>query len=139
VQSVPAPPLVARPGRRALVAALLASAAVFAATASTSDTHAPAPRPHAASRAYDGLIGGVALQSARCVQWNAGTSAERDKVAGALAYSVGGATPYGPGTTLSSGEAHSLFDRACARPIAQHWLLYELYIRAAGFHSYQQR
>jgi hypothetical protein len=137
VQSVPAPPLVARPGRRSLAAALLASVAVFAAAAATSDP--PAPRPHAPSRAYDGLIGGVALQSARCVQWNAGTSAERDKVAGALAYSVGGATPYGPGTTLSSREAHSLFDRACSSPIARHWLLYELYIRAAGFRSYQQR
>jgi hypothetical protein len=136
VQSVPAPPLVARPGRRALAAALLASAAVFAAAATTSDP--PAPQPRAATHAYNGLIGGVALQSARCVQWNAGTSAERDRVAGALAYSVGGATPYGRGTTLSSGEAHGLFDRACASPIAQHWLLYELYIRAAGFRSYAQ-
>ncbi|HEY0633664.1 MAG TPA: hypothetical protein VGC98_16535, partial [Thermoleophilaceae bacterium] len=74
-----------------------------------------------------------------CIQWNAGTSAERNQVADALSYSVGGATPYGPGTTLTSAEAHTLFDRACSNPIAQHWLLYELYIRAAGFRSYAPR
>jgi hypothetical protein len=85
---------------------------------------------------YNGLIGGVPLQSARCVQWNAGSGAERDRVAAALAHSVGGATPYGRGTTLTSSQAHTLFDNACASPIAQHWLLYELYIRAAGFRSY---
>ena len=88
---------------------------------------------------YNGLIGGVALQNAHCIQWNAGTDAERDRVAAALAHSVGGATPYGPGTTLSTSQAHTLFDNACASPIAQHWLLYELYIRAAGFRSYATR
>jgi hypothetical protein len=95
----------------------------------------PAAAPPAAKR-YDTLIGGVQLQSARCMQWNGGSAAERDRVAGALAYSVGGATPYGPGTTLSTSETHTLFDRACANPIAEHWLLYELYIRAAGLRSY---
>jgi hypothetical protein len=100
---------------------------------------APAPPPKPAAHAYDGLIGGVPLQQARCVQWNAGTAGERDRVAGALAYSVGGATPYGRGTTLTSTEAHGLFDRACSSPIAQNWLLYELYIRAAGFRSYAPR
>jgi hypothetical protein len=88
---------------------------------------------------YRGLIGGMPLQSAHCVQWNAGTATERDNVAGALAYSVGGATPYGRGTTLTTAEAHTLFDRACANPIAQNWLLYELYIRAAGLRSYAPR
>jgi hypothetical protein len=99
----------------------------------------PAPEPTAPRAAYNGLIGGVPLQQARCAQWNAGTTAERDKVVGALTYSVGGSTPYGPGTTLSSVQAHSLFERACSSPIAQHWLLYELYIRAAGFRSYAPR
>jgi hypothetical protein len=79
------------------------------------------------------------LQSAHCVQWNAGTAGERDRVAAALSASVGGATPYGPGTTLTSAQTHTLFDNACANPIAQHWLLYELYIRAAGFRSYMPR
>jgi hypothetical protein len=88
---------------------------------------------------YSGLIGGVPLQQARCTQWNAGTGAERARVVAALSYSVGGATPYGPGTTLSGSQAQSLFERACASPIAQNWLLYELYIRAAGFRSYVPR
>jgi hypothetical protein len=118
--------------------ALLAAVAVvvFALTRPEPPADAlPAAAPPAAKR-YDTLIGGVQLQSARCMQWNGGSAAERDRVAGALAYSVGGATPYGPGTTLSTSETHTLFDRACANPIAEHWLLYELYIRAAGFRSY---
>jgi hypothetical protein len=136
VQSVPAPPLVGRAPRRApaiiALAVLLAAAAVAVAVA----TRAPdAPRPVA--HPYNGLIGGVPLQQARCVQWNAGTAAEREKVVGALAYSVGGATTsQGVGTTLDSAQAHALFDNACSGQIAQHWLLYELYIRAAGFRSY---
>ena len=92
-----------------------------------------------AAAAYNGLIGGVALQNAHCIQWNAGSDAERDRVAAALAGSVGGATPYGRGTTLSTSQTHTLFDNACASPIAQNWLLYELYIRAAGFRSYVPR
>jgi hypothetical protein len=149
VQPVPAPHLVGRgaldrrtPGAlRRAVAALLAALAVVAACALAVSTagDAPAPQPAAPSHAYNGLIGGVPLQQARCAQWNAGTAVERGKVVGALAYSVGGSTPYGPGSTLSSAQAHGLFERACASPIAQHWLLYELYIRAAGFRSYVQR
>ena len=134
MQSVPAPFGLTRPAT-AFVASLLATFAVVLALASIAD----APSPPRAGHLYRGLIGGMPLQSAHCVQWNAGTSAERDAVAGALAHSVGGATPYGPGTTLSSSQAHSLFDRACSSPIAAHWLLYELYIRAAGFRSYAPR
>jgi hypothetical protein len=99
----------------------------------------PDQAPARAAAGYNGLIGGVALQNAHCVQWNAGTDAERDRVAAALAHSVGGATTYGRGTTLSTSQAHTLFDNACASPIAQNWLLYELYIRAAGFRSYVPR
>jgi hypothetical protein len=100
---------------------------------------APAPSPPVSHR-YDGLIGGVQLQQARCIQWNAGTADQRANVAAALSYSVGGAsTSGGRGTTLTSSEAHTLFDRACSSPIAANWLLYELYIRAAGFRSYAQR
>jgi hypothetical protein len=135
VQSVPAPSGLARPAA-AFVLALVATCAVTLALAAVAD--APSPEVKT-GHLYRGLIGGVPLQSARCVQWNAGTSAERDNVAAALAHSVGGATPYGNGTTLSTAEAHGLFDRACASPIAQHWLLYELYIRAAGFRSYAPR
>lgn len=134
MQSVPAPPRVAlRPRVAGLVAALTAAGAVALALAASS------PPESATSHSYTGLIGGVPLQSARCVQWNAGTGAERDAVAAALSHSVGGGTPYGPGSTLSSSQAHGLFDRACSSPIAQYWLLYELYIRAAGFHTYLPR
>jgi hypothetical protein len=109
---------------------------VLVAVANQGAADHPAPRVAAG---YNGLIGGVPLQSAHCIQWNAGSSAERDRVAAALASSVGGATPYGRGTTLSTSQTHTLFDNACASPIAQNWLLYELYIRAAGFHSYVPR
>jgi hypothetical protein len=136
VQSVPAPSGLTRPAL-AFVAALAAALAVTLAFASALDS--PSSQPAHKPNLYRGLIGGVPLQSAHCAQWNAGTGAERNNVADALAWSVGGATPYGPGTTLSSSEARSLFDRACSNPIAQNWLLYELYIRAAGFRSYAPR
>ena len=133
MQSVPAPSGLTRPAA-AFAAALLA--AVAAALALAAATDSPSPQPGHAVNVYRGLIAGKPLQSAHCIEWNAGTASERNDVAAALAYSVGGATPYGPGTTLTNSEAHSLFDRACSSPIAQHWLLYELYIRAAGFRSY---
>ncbi|MEA2439049.1 MAG: hypothetical protein QOH76_473 [Thermoleophilaceae bacterium] len=136
MQSVPAPAGLTRPAG-AFAVALLATCAVTLGLAAVAD--APSPSAPKAPAVYRGLIGGVALQSARCVQWNAGTGAEREQVVGALAYSVGGATPYGNGTTLASAQAHSLFDRACASPVARGWLLYELYIRAAGFRSYAPR
>jgi hypothetical protein len=133
MQSVPAPPrlVTRRTGVAAFLAALATGVVIAAALLA-----APAPPAKPVTAGYNGLIGGVPLQSARCAQWNAGSGAEKDRVAAALAHSVGGGTPYGPGTTLSTSQAHTLFDNACASPIAQNWLLYELYIRAAGFRSY---
>jgi hypothetical protein len=136
VQSVPAPSGLTRPAI-AFAVALLAAIAVTLVFSSAVD--APSSEPGHRATLYRGLIGGVPLQSAHCTQWNAGTTRERDDVAAALAWSVGGATPYGRGTTLTTAEAHTLFDRACSNPIAQNWLLYELYIRAAGFRSYAPR
>jgi len=136
VQSVPAPPRVI-PTRRASGALLLA---LLAAGVSISLAVGLSPgTPPQAPSVYNGLVKGVALQSAQCVHWNAASGAERSQVSAALSHSVGGATPYGAGTTLSTAETASLFDRACASPIAQHWLLYELYIRAAGLRSYAPR
>jgi hypothetical protein len=140
MQSVPAPPRLApRTGGAALafgIAAVVAAVIVLLAVASQGG-HEQAPAR--AAPAYNGLIGGVPLQNAHCMQWNAGSGAERDRTAAALAHSVGGATTYGRGTTLTTAQTHTLFDNACASPIAQHWLLYELYIRAAGFRSYVPR
>jgi hypothetical protein len=137
MQSVPAPTRLTLGTRRARGVVLLALLATGVAIAAALPA-APGPAAqHSAS--YNGLIGGLPLQSARCVQWNAGTGSERDAVAAALSKSVGGATTYGRGTTLTTAQAHTLFDNACASPIAQHWLLYELYIRAAGFRSYLPR
>ena len=134
MQSVPAPPRVIPRTRRASgVAILLAVAAIALAVGLAPEGSYPV------TGAYNGLVRGVPLQSAQCVHWNAASDAERNNVAAALSHSVGGATPYGNGTTLSSAETASLFDRACASPIAQHWLLYELYIRAAGLRSYAPR
>ena len=135
MQSVPAPFGLTRPAVAFAVALLAAVAATLALATAVDSPSQPSHR----AILYRGLIGGVPLQSAHCSQWNAGTATERDNVAGALAYSVGGATPYGRGTTLTTSEAHTLFDRACSNQIAQNWLLYELYIRAAGLRSYAPR
>jgi hypothetical protein len=88
----------------------------------------PAPPPPA-------RIGGVPLQQARCVQWQSGTPTQRAAVVRALGGVVGGPTGSARGTSLTTGEAYALFDRACASRIARHFLLYELYTRAAGFRS----
>jgi hypothetical protein len=133
VQPVPGSPQLARTALLLAVAALAALAAVVAFSQTEPPAHAlPAGKP----APYNGLIGGVQLQSARCEQWNAGSAAERAKVVGALSYAVGGSTPYGRGTTLATDQAYALLDRSCANPIAENWLLYHLYIRAAGFRSY---
>jgi hypothetical protein len=108
---------------------LVAAAVAIVAVPASSEQRGAAPH------GYQGLVGGVPLQSARCVQWNGASDDERGNVAAALSHSVGGATQYGRGTTLSTSEAQALFDRACSNPIAEHWLLYELYIRAAGMRS----
>jgi hypothetical protein len=140
MQPLPAPPRLAgrRPAAALFVAAVIAAGVAVTLAVWGQGWH-DQPVAQQPAVAYNGLIGGAPLQSARCVQWNGGTGAERDRVAAALAHSVGGATQYGRGTTLSSGQAHTLFDNACASPIAKHWLLYELYIRAAGFRSYMPR
>ena len=90
--------------------------------------------------AHPGLIGGVALQQARCAQWRAGTADERARTLVALGAVVGGPTEHGGvGTTLDAAEATRLFDAECASPIARGFLLYELYIRAAAFRNVVKR
>jgi hypothetical protein len=118
---------------QAAVALALAALGLLAGATSNRD----GARPAVAARPPVALIGGVPIQQARCAQWNAGGVAERDAVVAALASSVGGAsTSGGRGTTLTRTEAYTLFNRACASRIARGFLLYELYIRAAGFRSF---
>jgi hypothetical protein len=80
-------------------------------------------------------LDGVRLQSANCERWWAASEAERGRAVDALSRSIGGPTPYGPGTTLPDARVHALFDRVCAPTFTRHFLLYEIYIRAAGFKS----
>ena len=139
VQAAVGAPLRWRPSAVSAVAASLALAALglIAGATSNRDVARPTGSRVTTARPPVALIGGVPIQQARCAQWNAGGTAERDAVVAALASSVGGAsTSGGSGTTLMRTEAYALFNRACASPIAHGFLLYELYIRAAGFRSF---
>jgi hypothetical protein len=137
MQSVPAPPLIGAHARqrRRIGGRLLATAALSAAALAAS-----LPLVHGGSSSGPAapglaLVGGMPLQQARCEQWLAAGQAERDRALSALHGVVGGPTPFGPATALTHDEAERLFDRRCASPVAQHFLLYELYTRAAGFRS----
>ena len=146
MQSVPSPAWglshwAARGRRRwVLLAALflVATAAAIALTRPGSPAPAPAA-PAAAPPTAAGLalINGKPLQKADCTDWSAASSVERAGAVAALRRNVGGATGVGrsSGVTIPDTEAVALFDRACAGPIARHWLLYILYTRAAGFQS----
>ena len=79
------------------------------------------------------LLHGVGLQSASCDQWIVAEEQERRAVVRAIRAAVAGPTPGGPATTLPDDAAYALFERACKRREARHFLLYELYIRAAGY------
>jgi hypothetical protein len=139
MQSFPRPHLVtAQPlaRRRRIALAVLALLAVVCAIALAAGGSSPT---RSSPARYTGLIGGVPLQQARCAQWTAASATERRNTLAALAYVVGGPTPYGPATKLSDSQATALFDRACASRIANGFLLYELYIRAAGYRSYLPR
>ncbi|HEX8856231.1 MAG TPA: hypothetical protein VF752_11590 [Thermoleophilaceae bacterium] len=97
-----------------------------------------APVRHRAAFTPTALIGGLPLQQARCQEWIGATPSERGAIVRALAGVVGGpSTSGGVGTTLSTARANALFDRVCASRVAQGFLLYEMYIRAAGFSSYR--
>ena len=118
-------------------AAWVAAAAVLAGCGARE----PAPRPAAAPSPANGkprrdvaLIGGKALQSARCKQWKGASARERAAIVGTLRVVVGGPTAYGQASALPPADATALFDRACSRSYARSFLLYELYTRASAFH-----
>lgn len=119
----------------ALAAVALACALVLALTARGGDHAARAVRGNAAAPPV-ALIGGHALQQAECADWLAGSMAQRGAILTALTQAAGGAAPgYGRGATMPAQRAEAVFATACASPIARHWLLYELYNRAAAFQS----
>ena len=137
MQPVQGPPVVGR--RRWLpvaVAIAVLGAAIAAAvlTLPGSSRDDERVRPHGVA-----LIQGEALQSASCEDWLAGSARDREDIVAALEYDTGGPTPYGPASTLPAPEAHRLFDRACAKPYARGFLLYQLYTRAAAFRRTPER
>ena len=123
MQPVPRPVLIA-----GVVAAALAVALIAASSVDRGGARAPEPGPHGVV-----VVHGRSLQSARCSQWRAATPAQRRALTRVLAATVGGPSGSGRGTTLPGDRAAALFDRACASPVARHFLLYELYTRAAAF------
>jgi len=125
--ALPAPVRVRLPLGIALVVAAVAIGAALAMTSSgTSERVAPAGPV---------LLHGLPLQSANCTAWWAADEGERMAVIQALTRSIGGPTPYGPGTTLPDARVHRLFDTVCTPTFTSHFLLYEIYVRAAGFKS----
>jgi hypothetical protein len=134
VPAAPAAPLRARLPRRlllalaALVAAAGVTAGVVALTAGgTAERAAPAG---------PALLAGKPLQSANCTAWWTASPAEQNAAVATLTRSIGGRTTGGAvGTTLPADRVHRLFDRVCTPSFTSHFLLYEIYIRAAGLKS----
>ena len=85
-----------------------------------------------------GTIGGVRLQSASCHHWNAAGAAERARAVDGLTEAVAGRVGRGEATTLTDEEVTRLLDNQCSVEYAEHFLLYQIYIRAAGFKSLGQ-
>jgi hypothetical protein len=143
----PARRLTHRPWSRLIAGAAVAAALAVFVLLGRED---PSPRPTAARatpvattvpeaqakpRRRVVLIGGQALQSARCAQWKRGTARQRSAIVSTLQVVVGGPTPFGRASALPPGEATALFDRACSHFYARSFLLYELYTRASAFHG----
>ena len=135
---VPAPYVADAPRRAPVGLVAAAVVAVMAlGTAGVLALHPGRPAAPVVKPPAIALIGGVPLQQARCVQWLGGTPSQRQAIVGVLAAEVGGpSTTGGRGSTLTDAQAATLFAHTCASPVARHFLLYELYIRAAAFHSY---
>jgi hypothetical protein len=125
-------------GRRARAWAAVGAATVTAIVVIALTHASPRTPPRASAPPNpDSLIAGATLQNARCSNWLAASAADKGLAIRALEASVGAPTEYKGvrGTALSTAEGYQLLDNACANPIARHFLLYELYIRAAAFRS----
>ena len=73
------------------------------------------------------------LQSATCTDWQEATPQERRSAVDQLENVVAG--PRKEGNTLPDDVAYSTLDARCEPDLARGFLLYEVYIRAAGFES----
>jgi hypothetical protein len=76
---------------------------------------------------------GVRLQSATCSDWKRATPQGRQAAVDRLERTVAG--PRKEGNTLPDDVAYTTLDARCEPDFARGFLLYELYIRAAGFES----
>jgi hypothetical protein len=76
------------------------------------------------------------LQSANCIEWRAIDRDRRIATIQAITRVVGGpVNGGGRGATLSDERAYRLFQNVCRNTFASHFLLYEMYNRAAAFKS----
>ncbi len=73
------------------------------------------------------------LQSATCRDWAESSPQERQSAVDQLENVVAG--PRKEGNTLPDDVAYETLDARCEADFARGFLLYELYIRAAGFES----
>ena len=110
-------------GRARVAAGAVVIAAALVAGCGSPQAHGPPAQPLAS------------LQSANCVEWRAIDRDRRIATIQAMTRAVGGATNGGRGATLSDARAYRLFQNVCRNTFASHFLLYELYNRAAGFQS----
>ncbi|HEX8105801.1 MAG TPA: right-handed parallel beta-helix repeat-containing protein [Solirubrobacteraceae bacterium] len=73
-----------------------------------------------------------------CTEWNSASDADREWMVEKIAEFAGGVVvdgekAVGYGKTMSSEQAHGLYDSWCARPFAQKFVLYKLYTWGAVF------
>jgi hypothetical protein len=143
VRAVPLPGLaVDPPSRRArvfgatvgVIAAAAATAGVLSGFGANVERHAAVThRAPAVAKFDDGVVQGMPLQRATCANWRHASASDRNEILNGLASTVGGAsTTGGYGTTLSATDGAALFDRQCATPETRHFILYVIYVRAAG-------
>ena len=97
--------------------------------------HHRAPAKHAPHGNLNSLIHGAPLQRARCSNWLAASGADKELAVNVLQAVVGAPTEYKGyyGSSLSRDQAYNLFNQACSQRFARGFLLYGLYIKAAGF------
>jgi hypothetical protein len=76
---------------------------------------------------------GEKLQTATCTDWKEASPQQRRSAVDRLESTVAG--PRKEGNTLPDDVAYSTLDARCKPDFARGFLLYELYIRAAGIES----